>query len=139
MNVVWKRPDGFHDANPSDYLVIEIAGKSKIWLHKKDKDNYPFRISSDWQGEDQTKDLNNLVNLLSKDYSKWCAWIKNKFSFSKSSTVSEMLQSYFKWLEILKENSKGDSWEIEIIHSCLDEIKVNLDKYSNNLMNDVNT
>ena len=50
-----------------------------------------------------------------------------------------MLQSYFKWLEILKENSKGDSWEIEIIHSCLDEIKVNLDKYSNNLMNDVNT
>jgi hypothetical protein len=124
MNVVWKRPDGFHSAHPSDYQVISIANKAKIWLHKKDKENYPFRVSSDWQGESQTKDLNNLVNLLAEDYKSWCLWFKEKIDSCKSDRVVEIIQKTAVWLDDMKSHSKGDSWEVDIIHSCLEEIKL---------------
>ena len=83
MKVIWKRPDGFHDASPSDYLTIEIASKAKLWLHKKDEENFPFRISGGWQDEETTKKLNRLVNLLNKSSEKWDEWLRLDFSHSK--------------------------------------------------------
>ena len=51
MNVIWKRPDGFHNASPSDYVTVDITSNAKIWLHKRDQENFPFRVSGDWQEE----------------------------------------------------------------------------------------
>ncbi|MEZ4741934.1 MAG: hypothetical protein R3B45_05725 [Bdellovibrionota bacterium] len=49
MHVVWKRPDGYHGASPSDYRVVEINESSNLWLHKRDTDWFPFRVSGGWK------------------------------------------------------------------------------------------
>jgi elongation factor P hydroxylase len=63
MFVVWKRPDGYHDATPSDFQIVEAGANARIWLHKSDREWYPFRISGGWQESDATRRLNGLVNL----------------------------------------------------------------------------
>ena len=54
-SVIWKRPDGFHGANPSDFMVVDIGSESRLWLHKSDFENFPFRISGSWSGEKDSK------------------------------------------------------------------------------------
>ena len=75
MKVIWKRPDGFLGSDPSDFSVFEMASKSKLWLHKKDHENFPFRISGGWQDEESTRKLNVLVNLLSQNEESWKKWL----------------------------------------------------------------
>ena len=70
-SVIWKRPDGFHGAAPEDFVVVDIGGESRLWLHKTDHDNFPFRVSGTWQGEDLSKKVNKLVNLISKQKKEW--------------------------------------------------------------------
>ena len=67
MKVIWKRPDGFLKSIPSDFMVLEMPSQSKLWLHRSDQDNFPFRISGGWQDEESTSKLNQMVNLLSQD------------------------------------------------------------------------
>ena len=71
MHVVWKRPDGFHSVSPSDFRVAEINSTARIWLHKKDTENYPFRISGGWQDEEATKRINTWINLVGEPAEKW--------------------------------------------------------------------
>ena len=40
MHVIWKRPDGFHAASPADFEVVELTSSAKLWLHKRDQENF---------------------------------------------------------------------------------------------------
>ena len=123
MQVIWKRPDGFHTADPSDYKVVEIATNARIWLHKSDHENYPFRVSSDWKGEEQTKKLNNLTNLILHEYKSWFGWVKSHYHHSNHDSAEDFLKETRGWLDEIKKHSKGDHWEIEIIHQSVEAIK----------------
>lgn len=123
MKVIWKRPDGFHGASPSDYFVVQVANNSKIWLHKTDDQNFPFRVSGGWQDEDATKDLNKLVNLLTKNSTDWKDFLSNKFNDSKAENLGQYVSKIELWIGELKSNLKGDVWEMEIMTEVLEEVQ----------------
>lgn len=122
MKVIWKRPDGFHGAAPADYTVIDVGGKSKIWLHKTDAKNFPFRISGGWQDEDATARLNRLVNLLNKEPREWVTHLKKAMDDSQAENASVFLRDTKDWLEQLKSKLKGDTWETTIMMEALSEV-----------------
>lgn len=122
MKVIWKRPDGFHGAKPSDYYVVQVANNANIWLHKSDSDNFPFRISGGWQDEEATSKLNQLVNLLGKPEDAWLSYLVNDFHHSHAENGDLYLQNLDKWLAQLLGNLKGDNWEIIIMQEVLQEI-----------------
>ena len=64
MHLIWKRPDGFHGASPTDFRVVDLGGRSRLWLHKVDRDQYPFRIAGGWEEKDGSVLLNNLIELI---------------------------------------------------------------------------
>ncbi len=123
MHLIWKRPDGFLDSHPDDYTVIEIASKSKLWLHKRDRENYPFRVSGGWQDEGATVRLNSFVNLLPQNNSSWEKLLKSEYGNSEFEEPEIFFKELFKWLDLLSDNSKGDTWEIEIMGEVLNEVK----------------
>ena len=124
MKVVWKRPDGFLGSNPSDFSVYEMPSKSKLWLHKTDHENFPFRISGGWQDEESTRKLNHLVNLLNKSEPSWKNWLERDFFDSKLEKAELYVDSLKLWLGSVRENLKGDTWEKEIMSEALNEIEV---------------
>ena len=126
MKVIWKRPDGFHNASPSDYITVDIASNAKIWLHKMDQENFPFRISSDWQEEETTIKLNRLVNLLNKPTQSWLDWLQFDFNHSKTDNLDLYLNTLTTWLTSIEAHLKGDTWEIDIMQSTIAEIKKKL-------------
>lgn len=123
MKVIWKRPDGFLKSVPNDFTVLEMPSKSKLWLHKRDQENFPFRISGGWQDEESTRKLNRLINLLQQSEIKWVEWLERDFSDSKLEKSERYVDSLKSWLKSVKENLKGDTWELEIMSEALDEIK----------------
>jgi hypothetical protein len=123
MKVIWKRPDGYHGASPSDYTVVEISPNSRIWLHKKDQRNYPFRVSGGWQDEDSTRKLNSFVNLIDKSTKEWVACLANLFDHAKTESPEGFLEQEQAWLDELKSNLKGDTWELEIMTETLNGVK----------------
>ncbi len=127
MHVVWKRPDGFHGAAPSDYRVVDLHGQSKIWLHKNDKEWFPFRISGGWQDELATKKLNALVNLIGQDSSAWLKLLEEQFDYSRAEDAKIYFKETMMWLSELKNNLKGDTWEVEIMRTAISEIELGLD------------
>ena len=122
MKVVWKRPDGFLESVPNDFTVLEMPSKSKLWLHKRDQENFPFRISGGWQDEESTRKLNGLVNLLTKSEENWKEWLETDFFNSKLEKSDGHINSLRLWLKAVKENLKGDTWELEIMAEALGEI-----------------
>lgn len=122
MKVVWKRPDGFLESVPNDFTVLEMPSKSKLWLHKRDHKNFPFRISGGWQDEESTRKLNTLVNLLAKPMESWQEWLEQDFFNSKLEKSDLHKDSLKGWLKTVKENLKGDTWELEIMGEALEEI-----------------
>lgn len=126
MKVIWKRPDGFHGASPSDFRVVELDGHSRIWLHKADHEWFPFRISGDWGEEDATKRLNRLVNLLGQDKSSWIKYVHDSFGNSKGENIKVYVHDTSNWISHLKASLKGDTWEIDIMSKALSLIEENL-------------
>ena len=122
MKVIWKRPDGFHGASPGDYEVVQVANNSKIWLHKQDNVNFPFRVSGGWQDEDATKKLNQLVNLLNKDEEAWLEHLTDGFFNFKSDSAAKYIEKIDLWLSDLRSNLKGDQWELTIMNEVLSEV-----------------
>ena len=133
MKVIWKRPDGFLMSTPDDFTVLEMLSQSKLWLHKSDRDNFPFRISGGWQDEESTRKLNQLVNLLSKDDEKWLTWLKKDFSESNIPETENYLESLRKWLREVERGLKGDTWELEIMSEALKEIQKHVELMSREL------
>ncbi|SMF54919.1 hypothetical protein [Pseudobacteriovorax antillogorgiicola] len=115
MHLVWKRPDGFHEALPSDYEVVDLGNNFKLWLHKKDKDQYPFRIAGGWEEKEGTVRLNNLVNLLASNRDAWLAHLKHTYDHTMKSDKGKYIDDLLSWLNELKDCPKGDTWETEIM------------------------
>ena len=123
MHLIWKRPDGFLDSHPDDYTVIEIASKSKLWLHKNDQENYPFRVSGGWQDEDATVRLNSFINLLPQKNQSWEKLLSSEYGNSEFKEPESFFKDLLEWLDLLKNHCKGDTWEIEIMGEVLNEVK----------------
>jgi hypothetical protein len=130
MKVIWKRPDGFHEAAPSDYSVVEVSENSRIWLHKKDKENYPFRVSGGWADEDASQKLNHLVNLIPKSSKEWVSYLTELFNHSSTDSPENFLKKEMEWLDELGKNLKGDTWELEIMSETLKTLKHRFEKYT---------
>lgn len=122
MNVIWKRPDGFLGAAPEDYRVIEIADHSRLWLHKRDSDNFPFRVAGGWQEQEASKKLNNLVNRLNKPAPEWIEYLSSLYDHSMSDNADTFYVELSKWLGELKTVLKGDTWEVEIMDKTIEEV-----------------
>ena len=122
MFVVWKRPDGFLGAEPKDFKVVDIGDHARIWLHKKDVNWFPFRISGGWQEQEATQRLNRLVNLIGKPSSSWVKHLIHEFHHSMTDDGKKFFQETVAWLGSLLENLKGDTWEVEIMSHAIREV-----------------
>lgn len=122
-SVVWKRPDGFHGASPTDFRVVEVSGQARLWLHLRDVDNFPFRISGGWQEVEATKRLNNLVNMLGKPDQAWLDQIVRAYNNSMVDDPATFINEKLKWLGSIRHNLKGDTWEVEIMAKVLAELQ----------------
>lgn len=119
MHVVWKRPDGYLGASPSDYNVIELEGHSRLWLHRSDRDGYPFRVSGGWEEEDASIKLNNLVNLLGAGDDEWMKHLSDVYGHSLKDSPEEFFSGLEDWLVNLLSHLKGDSWEVDILNRAI--------------------
>lgn len=122
MHLIWKRPDGFHGASPTDFLVLELGGHSRLWLHKSDKDQYPFRIAGGWEEKDSSVLLNNLVNLLPYKEQDWLTYLHRALDNSMKDDPKAYIDELVVWLNDLKSHAKGDTWETEILREALGTI-----------------
>ena len=127
MHLLWRRPDGFHGASPTDFKVLELDGQSRLWLHKTDNEWFPFRISGGWQDEEQTKRLNNLIALINCPTGDWISYLIKLHHNSMADDGAKFIADLETWLTELRANAKGDKWEVEIIGQALDEVKKHLD------------
>jgi hypothetical protein len=122
FNVIWKRPDGFHGASPSDFKVVTLGNHLKLWLHHKDNINFPFRISGGWQEEVATSRLNKLVNLLDKPEAAWKTAITKIFDDTMGDHLGKHLSELVEWITELRSHLKGDTWEVEIMNQALTDV-----------------
>ena len=122
MHVVWKRPDGFHGADPSDFMVVNVGSRAKIWLHKKDNSWFPFRIAGGWQESEATKRLNNLVNLLNKEDAAWVDSLVRIFNDTMGDDPARFIDDLTRWVADLRNHLKGDTWELDIMNHALAEV-----------------
>lgn len=122
MFVVWKRPDGYHDATPEDFKVVTLENRARIWLHKTDRSWYPFRIAGGWQESEATQRLNGLINLLGDDESERLENLRHTFHNSMSDDSGVFVTEQVKWLTELENHLKGDTWEIDIMGQVLQEV-----------------
>ncbi|MBQ49009.1 MAG: hypothetical protein CMP10_16605 [Zetaproteobacteria bacterium] len=118
-SVTWKRPDGYHGASPDDFGVAEVDGRYRLWLHKSDKDQYPFRISGGWEEDESSVKLNNMVNLIGDGQDVWASWLAATWEHSMKEGRKEFYDSLVQWLTDLQGKGKGDTWEVEIINGAL--------------------
>lgn len=123
MHVVWKRPDGFHDADPADFMVVNLGNRSKIWLHKRDHSWFPFRVAGGWQESEATQRLNSLVNLLPKDDKAWADALSKLYDDSMGDDPTRFLDDISRWLVDLRNHLKGDTWELDIMGQALAEVE----------------
>jgi hypothetical protein len=122
MHVIWKRPDGFHGADPTDYVVVNVGSRAKIWLHRRDNRNFPFRIAGDWKAAEASERLNLLVNLLGKPDSDWTETLLKLFNDTLGDDPARFVDDLGKWLLDLRSHLKGDTWELDIMNHSLAEV-----------------
>lgn len=122
MNVIWKRPDGYHGAVPDDFTVVKVTGHSNLWVHKTDKDTFPFRVSGGWEEEAQSIKLNNLVNLLRANEDEWVDYLEKALDHSMKDSAKEFCTDLYRWLDELKQVLKGGNWEVEIMGKAIDTV-----------------
>ena len=122
MHVIWKRPDGFHGAEPEDFRSVEIEGRAKIWLHKSDHSNFPFRISGGWQETEATTRLNHLINLIGSDDKNWVDCLSTIYNDSMKDEPEKFLSETTRWLGDLRGHLKGDTWEVDIMNQVISTV-----------------
>lgn len=123
MHVIWKRPDGFHNAEPTDFEVIELQSHGRIWLHKRDQAWFPFRIAGGWQESEATMRLNMLVNLLAKADDAWLQALHRIYDQTMGDDPHKFIEEMLRWLRDLHGHLKGDTWEVEIMNQALSDVE----------------
>lgn len=132
MHVIWKRPDGFQNALPSDFRRISLSNGANLWLHHHEIDWYPFQVSGDWEGQDQTRRLNRLVNLLDAPDSLWKTFLEelsdDDLNLKEEHSFTATAQVLISWVSELERTAKGHTWEVEIVKCALRDVlkKLNL-------------
>jgi len=128
MHLIWKRPDGLYNSRPEDFRTITLSNGGHLWLNKQEIEWYPFQISGDWKGQDQTKKLNRLVNLLDAPNSAWEHFINHFFDDELKSPEAEVApKEYFTtWLNDLENKASGNTWEVEIIKQAIEDVKTKI-------------
>lgn len=126
MHIIWKRPDGFQNAQPTDFRRVELSNGAQLWLHATEKDWYPFQVSGDWSGQEHTKRLNRLVNVLGHESIPWEEFLNRVTPHTEPLSLAELAQNSIHWIEGLKSSLRGDTWEIEIIDCALNDVTLRL-------------
>jgi hypothetical protein len=131
MHIIWKRPDGFQNAQPEDFRRVPLSNGAQLWLHRHELDWYPFQVSGDWAGQDQTIRLNRLVNLVDATDSAWIKFLEHyhddelgEQELSSRAACDAILQ----WVGDLKASAKGNTWEIEIVTCALGDVQTRVQK-----------
>lgn len=123
MHVIWKRPDGFQNALPEDFRRVQLSNGAQLWLHRHEIDWYPFQVSGDWTGQEQTKRLNRLVNLLDAPETAWKHFLEHYYDDEMGEgTTSAACQGIATWIGELKNHVRGNTWEMEIVNCALADI-----------------
>ena len=104
-------------------LMLDVSEETKLWLHRTDKTNFPFRISGGWQDEESTHKLNVMVNLLATSSDEWISFLAEQFNDSNTESPKEFIDNKIKWLERMLEHLKGDTWEVEIMKETISQVK----------------
>jgi hypothetical protein len=126
MHIIWKRPDGFQNAHPEDFRRVPLSNAAQLWLHRHELDWYPFQVSGDWAGQEQTVKLNRLVNLVDATDAAWLNFLEryNDDELGSQDQSSEAAcEGIVSWLEALKEGVKGNTWEVEIMRCALGDVQ----------------
>ena len=128
MHIIWKRPDGFQNAVPEDFRRVPLSNGAQLWLHRHELDWYPFQVSGDWAGQDQTMRLNRLVNLIDATEGAWRNFLEHFHDddLSPAAGIPQAAQSLDKWLDDLKSAIKGNTWEVEIMICAFSDLQKRL-------------
>ena len=130
MHVIWKRPDGYLSASPQDFRVVEVGNSGRLWLHKTDREWFPFQVSGGWQDSESTQRLNQLVNLFGTDESEGLQSVKKLLDHSRAEDLKSFLEQEMIWVATLESCLKGDTWEIEILANVFLELNKKLKNFS---------
>ena len=123
MRVVWKRPDGFHGAVPEDFFVVDVGGQVKLWLHRHEREWFPFQVTGGWQDNDTTRKLNTLVNLLAASDAVWLDHLLKSFRNALTDNAATFFDEILNWLDKDMSNLKGDTWEVEVMEKIMATIR----------------
>ena len=134
MKVIWKRPDGFHNASPENYKVVQLASGANIWLHRENTEWYPFRVSGDWAKEEGTIKLNRLINLLPNKDANWADHLIEIYFDAPTGDPEQFITDFIKWLDKVKNHLKGDTWELDIMEQVVSLIYDNVRSCSKDFM-----
>ncbi|NRA65079.1 MAG: hypothetical protein HRU19_11395 [Pseudobacteriovorax sp.] len=119
MHLIWKRPDGFHNATPDDYHVVDLGASFRLWLHKSDRDQYPFRVAGGWEEREATIRLNNLVNLALAGVDDWVTKLNHDYDHSMADDRNKYFANLLNWIDELHKGAKGDTWEVELLQQAM--------------------
>lgn len=123
LKVIWKRPDGFHNASPEDYRIVQLESGAKLWLHRENVDWYPFRVSGGWADEELTRKLNRLTNLLDHDDEKFVSMLTDDFFNSEAGEADQYAAELLSFISKVSENLKGDTWEVDIMSEAIEMLQ----------------
>jgi hypothetical protein len=123
MHIIWKRPDGFQNAQPEDFRRIQLSNGAHLWVHRTEMDWYPFQVSGDWKGQHLTNRLNRLVNLLDSSAPEWDNFLEHyQDDDVKESSLSATAGHLLHWITELEGAIKGETWEADIMCCALRDI-----------------
>lgn len=127
MHLIWKRPDGFRDALPEDFRRVALSNGTRLWLHRQELEWYPFQVSGDWGGQDETQKVNRLVNMLDAPDSEWQHFIVHYYDDVLEDRATESaVETICSWIDDLKGTSRGNTWEQEIVTCALNDVQTRL-------------
>lgn len=127
MHIIWKRPDGFQNAQPEDFKRIQLSNGAHLWVHRTELDWYPFQVSGDWKGQHLTNRLNRLVNLLDASPAEWINFLEHyQDDEVKESSLKATATLLLQWVSELDKAIKGETWEADIMSCALHDIASHL-------------
>jgi hypothetical protein len=127
MHIIWKRPDGFQNAQPEDFRRVALSNGAHLWIHRLEKDWYPFQVNGDWEGQQQTARLNRLINLLGSDQQDWRNFLEHcNDDDLKEESLPAAAAHLMAWVDEIKTAVKGETWEVHIMQCAFEDVRQRL-------------